>query len=90
MVGADDVDHPLREAAPHAVAMLRPAHRRVHLQLGSEPRVIVGAQGQMMRRRLAAGDVLGLLQQRDLLAGRDVQHMHLRARFAGEADQPLG
>ena len=37
----------------------RSAHRRVHLQLRSEPRVVVGAERQVMRRRLAGGDVLG-------------------------------
>ena len=32
VVGAEHVDDPLRDAAPDAVAMLGPAHRRVHLQ----------------------------------------------------------
>ncbi len=43
-----------------------------------------------MRRRLAAGDVPGFGQQRHLLPGRDVQHMNLRARLPGEADEALG
>ena len=38
VVGAEHVDHALLSAAPDRVAMLAPAHRRVHLQLGSEPR----------------------------------------------------
>ncbi len=68
MVGAEHVDDPLREAAPDRLAMLRPAHRRVHLQLRPEPRIVVGAERQVMRRRLAARDVLRFGQERDLLA----------------------
>ena len=43
-----------------------------------------------MRRRLAARDVLRPRQELHLLAGRDVQHVHLRARFAREPHEALG
>ena len=44
----------------------------------------------MMRRRLAARDILGAGQKRHFLARRDMQHMHLRARLARKANEPLG
>ena len=40
------------------------AHRRVHLQQRAEPRIVVGRQRQMMRRRLAGRDVLVRLRGR--------------------------
>ena len=43
-----------------------------------------------MRRRLAARDILGAGQERHLLARGDMQDMHLRARLAGKANEPLG
>ena len=43
-----------------------------------------------MRRRLAARDILGARQKLHLLARRDMQHMHLRARLAREANEALG
>ena len=44
----------------------------------------------MLRRRLAARDILGAGEKLHFLARRDVQHMHLRARLAREADEALG
>ena len=43
-----------------------------------------------MRRRLAARDILGARQKLHFLAGRDVQNVHLRARLARQANEPLG
>ena len=39
------------------------AHRRVHLDQRAEPRIVVGAQRQMMRRRLAGRDILVLFEE---------------------------
>ena len=44
----------------------------------------------MMRRRLAARDILGARQKLHFFARRDMQHMHLRARLARKADEPFG
>ena len=70
--------------------MIGAADRRVHLHFRAQARVVLGAQRQMMRRRLAARDILGAGQERHLLARRDVQDVHLRARLARQANEPLG
>ena len=44
----------------------------------------------MMGRRLAAGDILRARQKVHLLAGRDVQNMHLRPRLARQPNEALG
>ena len=90
VVGAEHVDDALRDAAPYAVAMAGRAHRRVHLQQRAEPRIVVRREGQMMRRRLAGGDVLVLFEEVDLLGGRDMQHMDARPLPLRDAHQPLG
>ena len=67
-------------AAQIAAAMALVAHRRVHLRVGAEPLVAVGRhQRQMMRRHLDARPVLVVGEERHLLGGRDVQHVHALA-----------
>ena len=70
--------------------MARATDRRVHLYFRAQTRIVLGAQRQMMRRRLAARDILGAGQKVHLLARRDMQDMHLRARLARQANEPLG
>ncbi len=90
MVGPQHIDDALRNTVPDAVAVARRPHRRVHLEKRAEPRIVVSRQRQMMRRRLDGGDILVLLEEKDLLGRRDVQHMDARARLPGDAHQPLG
>ena len=89
MVGAQHVDDALSDAAPDARSMLGAAHGRVHLKPRAEASVIVGGKRQVMRRRLAGGDVLGAGQKVDFLHRRNMQHMHLRAHLARDADEAL-
>ena len=70
--------------------MARVADRRVHLQPRAEPRIVVGVEGQVLRRHLDGGDVLVGAEEVHLLGGRDVQHVDARAGLAGDAHQPLG
>ena len=90
MVGAEAVDDALRDALPEAVAMRGVADRRIELGERAEPLVAVGRGEREMRgRRLGRGDILVAGEKRDLLLGRDVQHMHALAGLAREPDQAL-
>ena len=65
------------------VAMSSITHRRVHLQQRAEPRIVVGAKRQMMRRDLAARNILMRREERDLVTGgnmQDVDPRHPAAR----------
>ena len=69
MVGAEHVDDAWARPR-HTPSRCSAARTGGNSSAASCPsRGIAGAQGQMMRRRLAVGDVLGLLQQRNLLGG---------------------
>ena len=63
------------------------AHRRVHLDQIAEPGIVVGRQGEVVRRRLAARDILVVLEEIDLFGRGDVQDMDARAGGAGNAHQ---
>ena len=88
VVGAEDVGGAVGDAGPDAVAMRGVAHRRVHLQQRAEPRIVVGGEGQVMRRHLDGGDVLVVGEEAHLLGGRDVQHVDARAGLARDRDEP--
>ena len=62
-------------------------HRRVHLDERAEPRIVVGRQREMVRRRLAGGDILVLFEEYDLFRGGDVQDMNARASVSRDTDQ---
>ena len=71
-------------------AMIGRAHRRIHLRAGAEPLIAFGRrQREVMRRRLAGGDILVVAQKLDLLLGRDMQHVNALAGLTRELDQPL-
>jgi hypothetical protein len=80
----------MRNAVPDAVAVAHCPHRRVHLDQRAQPRIIIRAQRQVMRRRLAGRDILVLFEEGDLLGGRDVQHVDAGANLARDAHQALG
>ena len=89
VVGAQNIGDALREPPPDAVAVAGVAHGRVHLQLCAQRVVEAGVQRQMVRGDLHARHILVVLQEVDLLAGRDMQHMDQRALLAGDFHQPL-
>jgi hypothetical protein len=91
VIGAEHVDDALLDPAPDPGPMLGRAHRRIHLRAGAETLIAFRrGQCQVMRRRLAGGDVLVVAQKLDLLLGGDMQHVNPLARLMGELDQPLG
>ncbi len=67
------------------------AERRIHLRLGAEHLIGVGgSKRQVLRRDLDRGDVLVQREQRHLLAGRHMEHVHALAGLRGEPHQALG
>lgn len=90
VIGAEHIDDALLDAAPDAVAVAGVAHRRIHLGAGAEPLIGLGARKrEMMRRRLAGGDILVVAQVFDFLLGRDVQHMDAPAGLARQRHKAL-
>ena len=90
VIGAEHVDDALLDAPPDAPAVAVVADRRVHLGIGAKPLVAIGRdQRQMVRQHLDGGDILVVLQEDHLLAGRDMQDMDARAGLARDPHQPL-
>ena len=92
VIGAEHVDHALFEAPPQPSLMrARRGAAGSSARLRAENFVDLGrGERQMLRRHLDRGDVLVQREQRHLLAGRHMQHMHALAGRGGEPQQPLG
>jgi|GEM_PF-27836 len=89
MVGAENVGNALRDREPEVLAMAPVPNRRIHLHHRAEPRIIIRAEGQMMRRHLDARDVLMRSQEIHLPGAGGMQHMNEGTLLARDAQEPL-
>lgn len=91
MIGGDHLDRPIEDTSDERLTVLAAPQRRIHLEATLLAQVVVCKQ-QVVRSRLAAhvkAPGLGLTNQFDAFAGRDVADMVLASGPGGQFDVAL-
>ena len=84
VIGGNHLDAPLQQRLPEPTIVPLGLHRRVHLNQGPEPRIVIHVEEQVMRTHFGRDQLMMIRQQFCLRTGRHVQHVKAMSMTNGQ------